>query len=260
MTPLEFLSQFGDPLNLSHRSLVIAFAYYLRQEKGKLEFTLTEIKGCFQESLLKSPKKLSTLINELIKGKKPALLKNSPGGNYSLAIYGLQEVQDALAAKPSTAAGLSEFLETAIPYLQRTIAKISDENRRKFLAEAMACLGVQAKRATIIMTWLVTLDHLYDFILFHKISEFNIALGRRKDKHANRVIIIKDDFSDIPENIFIEVLRSANIISNDVRKILDEKLGIRNSCAHPSAIEIHDSKVINFIEDLVDNVIVKYPL
>jgi hypothetical protein len=56
------------------------------------------------------------------------------------------------------------------------------------------------------------------------------------------------------------VARSAGVISNDVRKILDEKLGIRNTCAHPSAVDIHRSKVVNFIEDIVDNVIVKHPL
>ena len=208
---------------------------------------------------MKLPTKLTSLISELTKGKKPALLI-STRGHYSLAIYGMQEVQDALAGKPNSAVGLSAFLETAIPYLQRTVAKISDENRRKFLAEAMACLGVQAKRATIIMTWLVTLDHLYDYILLHKTPEFNSALGRRADRYSSKLISTKDDFTDIPESIFIEVTRSASIISNDVRKILDEKLGVRNSCAHPSGIEIHDSKVINFIEDLVDNVIVKYPL
>ena len=260
MTPLEFLSQFGDPANLSQRSLVVAFAYYLRQETGKLEFRPVDIQTCFKEALLKSPAKPSVLLGYLTKGEKPALLKSSSKGNYSLSIYGLQEVQDALASKPSSPAGLSAFLETALPYLQRTAAKVTDDNKRKFLAEAMACLGVQAKRATIVMTWLVTLDHLYDFILVKKLSEFNSALGRRSDRYANKTIIIKDDFSDIPEVIFIEVMRSANIISNDVRKILDEKLGIRNSCAHPSAIEVHDSKVINFIEDLVDNVIVKFSL
>ncbi len=62
------------------------------------------------------------------------------------------------------------------------------------------------------------------------------------------------------ESVVIEVARSAGIISKDVRKILDEKLGIRNTCAHPSDVEIHDTKVINVVEDLVDNVILKYPL
>ena len=53
-------------------------------------------------------------------------------------------------------------------------------------------------------------------------------------------------------------VRSARLITNAVRKILDEKLGVRNTCAHPSDVEVHRTKVINFIEDLVDNVIVKY--
>jgi len=56
------------------------------------------------------------------------------------------------------------------------------------------------------------------------------------------------------------VTRSADVISNDVRKILDEKLGTRNSSAHPSAIAIaiKRSKVIAFVEDLVENVVLKY--
>ena len=67
-------------------------------------------------------------------------------------------------------------------------------------------------------------------------------------------------FSDIKESVFIEVCRSSNVITNDVRKILDEKLGIRNTAAHPSTVKIHESKVVNFVEDLVDNIIIKYEI
>ena len=73
-------------------------------------------------------------------------------------------------------------------------------------------------------------------------------------------IVTRDDFGDVPENKFIELLRAASIISNDVRKILDQKLGTRNSCAHPSGVLIKGSKVIDFVEDLVENVLLKYPL
>ncbi|MGE4430825.1 MAG: hypothetical protein AB7E05_08815 [Sphingobium sp.] len=45
-----------------------------------------------------------------------------------------------------------------------------------------------------------------------------------------------------------------------MRKILDQKLGTRNSCAHPSGVTVNKSKVIDFIEDLVDNVILKFPV
>ena len=47
-------------------------------------------------------------------------------------------------------------------------------------------------------------------------------------------------------------------ISKDVRKILDTSLGVRNSCAHPSGITVKNTKVISFVEDLVDNVVLKY--
>lgn len=53
---------------------------------------------------------------------------------------------------------------------------------------------------------------------------------------------------------------NATFNSNDVRKILDEKLGFRNSCAHPSSIAVGDSKALSFVEDLVDNVIAKHPI
>lgn len=60
------------------------------------------------------------------------------------------------------------------------------------------------------------------------------------------------------ESKFIDLCRVAKIISNDVRKILDQKLGTRNSSAHPSGVTINKSKVIDFVEDLVDNVVLKY--
>ena len=51
---------------------------------------------------------------------------------------------------------------------------------------------------------------------------------------------------------------AAKIISNDVRKIIDTWLGVSNSCAHPSGIKVTNTKVVAFVEDLVENVALKY--
>ena len=72
------------------------------------------------------------------------------------------------------------------------------------------------------------------------------------------IIKTTDDFSELKESKFIEVCRSAGIIINDVRKIMDEKLGIRNTCAHPNSIKISKAKVTSYIEDIVNNIIIKY--
>ena len=69
-----------------------------------------------------------------------------------------------------------------------------------------------------------------------------------------------DDFNEMPESKFIEFCRFAGIISNDARKILDQELATRNSSAHPSAITIARRKVLDFVEDLITNVVLKYPI
>jgi hypothetical protein len=38
------------------------------------------------------------------------------------------------------------------------------------------------------------------------------------------------------------------------------KLGIRNTAGHPSTVTVHGSKAANFIEDLVENVILKFSI
>jgi hypothetical protein len=260
VTPLEFLTQFDDVGGFSKKSLVLIFAYYLRKDKGRPEFTASDIRRCFRDALINPPSKLGPLLASLAKGKTSVLIRGTSSGRYSLSLLGLKEVEDALARKLSSPEVVTAFLETAIPYLQKTIAKVKEEDRRAFLAEAISCIGVQARRATIIMTWIAVLDHLYEYILAKRAADFNATLRKRRDRYASLTIATKDDFADIKESAFIEIARSAGIVTNDVRKILDEKLGIRNTCAHPSTVVIHDSKVIGFIEDLVDNVVAKYPL
>ena len=117
------------------------------------------------------------------------------------------------------------------------------------------------RRASIVLVWILTIHHLYRYILNHKLNEFNGSLSKVTDKRIKVSVVNQiDDFSEIPESSFIEIARSAKIISNDVRKILDVKLGIRNSSAHPSSIMISQVKTTDFIIDLVQNVILKYKI
>ena len=103
------------------------------------------------------------------------------------------------------------------------------------------------------------MDHLFSYILAHKMADFNAALSKDKGVKISS-ISHRDDFTEIKETKFIELCRAAGLISNDVRKILDQKLGTRNSCAHPSGIKIGNAKVVDFVEDIIENVILKYAI
>jgi hypothetical protein len=97
-------------------------------------------------------------------------------------------------------------------------------------------------------------------VLTNKLADFNGAWAQRADCHG-RAIADQDDFLELrDENTFIEILRAATIITKNVKKILDEKLGFRNTCAHPNDIIVTEAKVVAAIEDFAYNVILKYPL
>ena len=109
------------------------------------------------------------------------------------------------------------------------------------------------------MVWNLALYHLYRYVLSKKLKAFNAALAQNKDRRIKiTAITILDDFGGIPDSKFVELARTARVISNDVRKVLESKLGVRNTYAHPSNLTISEVKAADFIIDLVENVVVKY--
>jgi len=178
-------------------------------------------------------------------------VKNIGGGFYEIMGAGREEIkkldQEFSSSKPKIQAAKN---------LRDLLQKMKNHNENSFLREAISCFEIEAYRATIIMSWLLTLDHLFDHILKNKINEFNNELIKQNLKIKK--ISSKDDFLEMKEERFIEICRAAGIITNDIKKILDEKLGIRNSCAHPNSIIVKEAKATNFVEDLIENIVLKY--
>jgi hypothetical protein len=227
------------------------FLYYLTKVCGAETATPTEIKQCFWDCDLSPPGNVSQLLANGLSAK-PARIVRRRGG-YKLH----RKLSDAIAANLNM---LPEVVQTSST-LRSLEQNFPEGNEKDFLDEAIRCFEVGADRAAIIMVWLLTMSHLQSYILASHRSAFNAVLAKNNDKRIRvKSISHIDDFSDIPENKFIEFCRSAGIISNDVRKILIEKLGTRNSSAHPSAVKINQSKVIDFVEDLVVNVLLKYQI
>lgn len=143
--------------------------------------------------------------------------------------------------------------------LRDLLMKVENDEKNQFLSEAVKCFEVGAWRAAIVMVWNFTMDHMYEFVISNKLEAFNSVLANNNDRKIKiSRVNQKEDFSEIPEVRFIEFCRSAGIISKDVRKILDNKRDTRNSFAHPSNIILTESKVIDVIEDLLNNVVFKF--
>jgi len=248
-----FLPQIPDLAAKTPAALIEVFVYFLTVIKGQPACTPSEVEKCFEVSQLPPYSNVPTYLSNNAtarKGKKPMFVRSGKG--YQLERTRQLQLQKSLHTGPAR-------VETS--YLLRALVpKLGTQEEKDFLQEAIDCYEIGAKRAAIVMVWILTMHHLFRHILARGLAAFNAELAKVKDKRVKVSVVTKiDDFSDIPEGIFIELTRAASIISNDVRKILDVRLGIRNTSAHPSSVKISEVKATDFISDLVENVILKYP-
>lgn len=241
---IDTVENFDD---LSQIEQVKYVAYFYTILSGKEEFTSTTIGDIFTNESLYRPSNVTDCLNKLVSRKPAILLKK---GN----IYSFQRTQkkalDEIYLDKKHVREISESL-------RGLLAKINSAEQKSFLEEAITCYEVKSYRAAIIMTWLLTVDVLYEYVIMHRLTDFNFAMAKN-GKYKAFSIAKKEDFSELKENDFIMFLVSAGVITKDQRKILDEKLGIRNTAAHPNSIEIRESKASTVIEDLVPNIISKF--
>lgn len=243
----RFYNSIEDGANLSQAALVELFVYFLTVELGQEIATPRQVAECFTACDLVVPGNVSARLSEGLKGKPPKYIRTKTG--YKLQRHMREALSKKLGAETVTAQ-----TSATLRSLEHKLPAGAD---KEFLKEALDCFEIGANRAAIVMTWILAMDHLFAYILAHKLSDFNAALAKDKGVKLTSVSQ-RDDFTEIKETKFIELCRAAGIISNDVRKILDQKLGTRNSSAHPSGVTVNKSKVIDFVEDLVDNVILKF--
>ncbi len=108
------------------------------------------------------------------------------------------------------------------------------------------------------MCWNLAYDHVCEFVLSNHLSPFNLQLPKSFPKADILRVLRKDDFQGLKEFQVLQVCKSANILSNNLYKVLKEKLDRRNIAAHPSAsIVIAAPTAEEFIKDLIENVVLK---
>lgn len=230
--------------------LIDYFVYYLTVITEAPSARPVDIGRCFTDLRIPPYSNVgSYLTRKTAKGKGSKFLKVKDG--YVLNRNTQLEIQRNLHTGPAR-------VETSL-LLRHLLPDVSNLQEQNFLLEAIDCYEIGARRAAIVMVWILTVDHLCKYTFEKHLEAFNSILEKNTDKRIKISNINKaDDFSEIPEGKLIEFLRQAKIISSDVKKILDVKLGIRNTSAHPSAVSISEVKATDFIIDLVENIIVKY--
>ena len=247
MTITELLDKTEDFERLSQKEQVKLISFFFSIETQTDTFLPKQIADCFVRENLKLPANIGREFSRLTEDKPATFVRK--GTAYGFERNQKKELETNFFGSAHTK-NVSGVLRGLLP-------KVGSSEQKVFLEEAISCFEIKSYRAAIIMSWLLSIDTLYDHIVQNRLDDFNTAI-QMHGKYKKLTIKKKDNFSDIKESDFIELLRVSKIISNDTRKILDEKLDFRNTCAHPNSIIIKESKAISFIDDLVENIVLKF--
>jgi hypothetical protein len=143
-------------------------------------------------------------------------------------------------------------------------SSVPDVAEREFLQEALICYTHGAFRAAIVMTWNLAFDHLLNFIFKHHLTAFNkqwpISFLKQNQRARVQSVSTRDDFGELKESEILSICKAATIITPGMYDILDEKLGKRNSAAHPSTIVFTQIQTEGVVDDLVNNIVLKLKL
>jgi hypothetical protein len=251
MTLEELVNSTSGFTSYSDADKIRFFAWFLHSKRGKERFQPSDIRGCYDELDLQQPSSISSFLFSMNRRKPKQVLHNRSG--YALEKRVRDELEAKFGKRPASIA--VDKLLTDLP------VKVPNLPERSFLNEALTCYRSQAFRAAIVMSWNLAYDHLCSFVLAKKLAEFNaqypLSYPNLHAKAKMKAVVKRDDFEELKESEVIQICRSANIVTSGVFKVLNEKLGKRNSYAHPSNLTVTAHTAEEVILDLVNNVVLK---
>lgn len=178
------------------------------------------------------------------------------GGSTNLAVRTDEGWELTTDGRKRVAEITGPFAASSIPIvassLRQYLPKISDNDTKVFLEEAIECYEENHLRAAVVLSWVGAMSVLHRYIIDNELTNFNLEASRRDSKwrHAKNT----DDLGRMKEFDFLNIISSLSIIGKTVKQELETCLKLRNSSGHPNSLKIGDARVAAHIEILVLNV------
>jgi hypothetical protein len=241
---VEFIKPVGALSTKSAPQQVNILGWYLHVVKEQEHFTTAQIGACFDAAHVARPANIASTLAKLVASK--AVLRSSSG--FRLSASSRTAMEKVLPKRPTT------VVTTAI--LDGLLVKVTNPIQKTFLHETLVCYKHGAYRAAVIMAWNLVYSDVLDRILTHHLAQFNKGVGTNNLKTA---ITRREDFENfsVKESEIIRIGRATGVLGKETTKALEEKLGKRNTAAHPSNIVVNEATANEVIFDLVQNVLLK---
>lgn len=178
-----------------------------------------------------------------------------PGHQMTLCsvCQGWGRVPDKIAA----ALAVKKTHPAVISTLRQTLNRMTSQQCRNFVEEAVGCAEAKFYRAAIVLTWAGAIRVLQENVVAKNLVTFNAEASRRDAKW--RAAKTADDLSRMKEYDFLQILEAISMIGKSVKTELEVSLKLRNSCAHPNSFQVGENRTAAHIESLVLNVLSVFP-
>jgi hypothetical protein len=141
--------------------------------------------------------------------------------------------------------------------LTKHLSKISQQDTRNFIEEAVGSFESGHYRAAVVLSWVGAVSVLQNHVLRSELSRLNSEARRRDSKWKD--IHTGDDFGRLKEHDFLDILDAIGVIGKNVKQVLQNQcLNLRNACGHPNSLQISENSVAAHLDTLVLNVFSKY--
>lgn len=140
--------------------------------------------------------------------------------------------------------------------LRAHLAKLTDDQTRDFVEEAIRCQEAQLYRSAIVMSWLGAMDILQKHVHANTLAAFNAEAFRVNPKW--KPAVAQDDIGKMSESDFLDRIETLSIIGKNVKAQLKVCLDLRNGCGHPNSLKVAVNKSAAHIETLLQNIFEKF--
>ncbi len=229
----------------AQRDLVLAAMYYLERYSGHDSVTTSTLKTAFTSARHSQGKKIQHAA--VLCQAAPYVQTMGKDGRellWTLTETGREHVRKLLnlpAAEPE--------VEHEVGTLQALAAGIADARARGYVEEAVKCLQVGALRASVVFLWIGAVATLRDRVWDHGTPAIDAAL--RKGNPKARDFRKKDDFAYVKDSDLLQVAHDLSVLDKTQKGVLDQSLGLRNSCGHPTKYTPQIKRVSAFVEDVI---------
>jgi hypothetical protein len=141
--------------------------------------------------------------------------------------------------------------------LAKHLTKITNQQIREFIEEAIECLEHGHRRAAVVLTWVGAVALIQDYVIAKQRSDFNMEATSRNAKWKNATTA--DDISSrMDEFDFLQICAAISLFGKSVKQRLEQALKLRNGSGHPNQLAVGEYEAAAHVEALIKNVFEKF--